>query len=120
MDEAQYRADQKARAELTAKSLEVSDKSQPTPTQEENDLLKLGLMNPDDKANPDNPTMPPLGVQQEMLQRAQESTTPAPRREPYGGGPDAPRHTPAPPAPHAPAHPPGGAVVHPNGGSTKR
>jgi hypothetical protein len=78
MDEQQYRADQQARAALTTQTLEVTSQSQPTPTQEENDLLKLGLMHPDDKANPDNPEMPPLAVQQALLAKAQ----PAPSQRP--------------------------------------
>ena len=76
--EEQYRADQQARAALTAQQLKVTEQSQPTPTQEENDLLRLGLMHPDDKANPDNPEMPSLAAQQALLQKAQ----PAPSNRP--------------------------------------
>lgn len=76
--EDQYRADQQARAALTAQQLKVTEQSQPTPTQEENDLLRLGLMHPDDKANPDNPEMPPVEVQRALLEKAQ----PAPSNRP--------------------------------------
>lgn len=96
MDEQQYRADQAARAQLTEQTLAVTAQSQPTPTQEENDLLKLGLMHPDDKANPDVPVMPPLAVQQAALEKAQ----PAPSQRP-----PAPQGGSASPPPAAPAHP---------------
>jgi hypothetical protein len=85
MDEEQYRADQKVRAELTEQTLKVTSQSQPTPTQEENDLLRLGLMHPDEKATPDNPEMPSLAVQQAMLEKAQPAPSQRPPR-PQGGG----------------------------------
>jgi hypothetical protein len=76
---AQYRADQAARAKLTEQTMTVTAQSKPTPTQEENDLLKLGLMHPDEKVDPGNPEMPPPGVQQEVLNRAQSSVNPSPK-----------------------------------------
>ena len=40
----------------------------PTPTQEENDLLALGLMHPDEKAqSPQDKAMPSLAAQQAYL-----------------------------------------------------
>lgn len=84
--EDQYRADQKVRAELTEQTLKVTDQSQPTPTQEENDLLRLGLMHPDEKASPDNPEMPSLAAQQALIEKAQ----PAPSNRPPGPGAGAP------------------------------
>jgi hypothetical protein len=86
--EDQYRADQKVRAELTEQTLKVTSQSQPTPTQEENDLLRLGLMHPDEKVNPDNPEMPSLAVQQAMVEKAQPAASHQPVR-PGGGAPAA-------------------------------
>jgi hypothetical protein len=62
-----YEQTKSRRAELTAMSLQVSESQQPTPTQEENDLAALGLLDPDDKAVPAAPEMPPLGMQQAYL-----------------------------------------------------
>jgi hypothetical protein len=90
MDEQQYRADQQARAQLTEQTLKVTSESQPTPTQEENDLLRLGLMHPDEKASPDNPEMPSLEVQQALLQRAQPAPANRPPGSAGGGAPGAP------------------------------
>jgi len=89
MDEAQYRADQKVRAELTEQTLKVTEQSQPTPTQEENDLLRLGLMHPDEKASPDNPEMPSLAAQQALIEKAQPAPSQRPPA-PGGGAPGAP------------------------------
>ena len=67
MTEEEYQADKARRAELTTQTLTVTGQSSPTPTQEENDKLRLGLMHPDDKVDPGNPEMPPLGVQQAYM-----------------------------------------------------
>lgn len=64
---AEYEQTKTRQAEITAMSLEVSESQQPTPTQEENDLLALGLMHPDDKAVAAAPEMPPVGAQQAYL-----------------------------------------------------
>jgi len=69
MTEEEYRADKEARAKLTQATL-LASQNTPTPTQEENDLLKLGLMHPDDKASPDVQEMPPLDEQQAMVDAA--------------------------------------------------
>lgn len=69
MTEEEYRADVAARASLTQQTLTVSQGT-PTPTQQENDLLRLGLMHPDEKADPDNAEMPPTGLQEVFLAKA--------------------------------------------------
>ena len=48
-------------AENNAKAAEVMEKSKPVPSQEENDLAKLGV--PVEIADPGNPEMPPLHEQ---------------------------------------------------------
>jgi hypothetical protein len=57
-------------ASLTAASLTATDgmAQQPTPTQEENDKLALGLMSVDDKSSPPANPMPPLAAQQAYVQ----------------------------------------------------
>ena len=47
---ADYEQDKARRANLTNMTLAVTEQSAPTPTQEENDKTKLGLMHPDEKA----------------------------------------------------------------------
>jgi hypothetical protein len=69
----EYQAAADARAKLTEQTLLVTSQSQPTPTQEENDLLALGLMHVDEKVNPDSPEMPPLHQQQGYLQQVMAS-----------------------------------------------
>src|SRR5436190_23216104 len=64
---AEYEQTKSRRAEITAMSVEVTEKQQPTPTQEENDLAALGLLHPDDKAPGGAPEMPPVGAQQAYL-----------------------------------------------------
>lgn len=48
----------------------VMNESRPTPTQEENDLIKTGAMHVDDKEEPDGPTMPPIAVQHAHMAEA--------------------------------------------------
>jgi hypothetical protein len=57
-------------AALTAASLTATDgmAQQPTPTQEENDKLALGLMGVDEKSSPPANPMPPLAAQQAYVQ----------------------------------------------------
>jgi hypothetical protein len=57
-------------AALTAASLTATDgmAQQPTPTQEENDKLALGLMGVDEKSSPPANPMPPLVAQQAYMQ----------------------------------------------------
>jgi hypothetical protein len=65
----EYQALMEARKKLTEQTLLATEQSQPTPTQEENDRLRLGLMHPDEKVSPDNPEMPPLHQQQSYIQQ---------------------------------------------------
>jgi hypothetical protein len=54
---------------LTLTSTDGTALGPPTPTQEENDLLALGLMHPDDKAAPpQDKAMPSVAAQQAYLQ----------------------------------------------------
>jgi hypothetical protein len=54
---------------LTLNSTDGTALGPPTPTQEENDLLALGLMHPDDKAAPpQDKAMPSVAAQQAYLQ----------------------------------------------------
>jgi hypothetical protein len=73
---------------LTLQSTDGGGMTQPpTPTQEENDLLALGLMHPDDKAQaPQDKGMPSLAAQQAYLASgealpsgAAPAPTPAPK-----------------------------------------
>jgi hypothetical protein len=83
MTEEEYRAEQAARQTLTDQTLKVTS-SVPTPTQEELDMTRLGLMHPDDMADPNNPEMPSLRLQQAFIENAIETAhvpdrpTPAP------------------------------------------
>jgi hypothetical protein len=52
---------------LTDLTLRLTESQTPTPTQEENDLAKLGLLHPDEKSVPNSPEMPPLHAQQAYL-----------------------------------------------------
>lgn len=59
-----------ARRPLVEQAERVMNESRPTPTQEENDLIKTGALHPDDKEEPDSPTMPPLHVQHAHMAEA--------------------------------------------------
>ena len=65
--EEEYQQDKTRRANLTQQTLAVTEGQTPTPTQEENDKLALGLMHPDEKAAPTAPEMPAVAVQQAYL-----------------------------------------------------
>ena len=78
---------------LTLASTDGTALGPPTPTQEENDLLALGLMHPDDKARPaEDRAMPSVAAQQAYLQEgtalpqraaaAASPARPAPASEP--------------------------------------
>lgn len=104
----EYTQQKERRAALTEMTLRNTEQQTPTPTQEENDRAKLGILHPDEKAVPNNPEMPPLHAQQAYLasgenkpelvmpQNAQRSGAPAPsvprRPEPTAERP-APRPT---------------------------
>jgi len=62
-----YEQDKARRANLTNMTLAVTEQSVPTPTQEENDKTKLGLMHPDEKAAPSAPEMPSAALQAAYL-----------------------------------------------------
>ena len=89
MTEEEYRAMQTARQNLTEQTLKVTSQSQPIPTQEELDLMRLGHMHVDEKAHPDSPEMPPLELQQAYLKRAVENPG-SPELPPAPGVPGAP------------------------------
>lgn len=64
--------DNDRRAELNKKQDEVMANSRPTPTQEESDLARLGLLHPDDKTPTGNPEMPPLAEQRAEIDKAEQ------------------------------------------------
>jgi hypothetical protein len=66
----QLKKEADARRELSAEADRVMAESRPTPTQEENDLAKLGALHPDDKEDPDNPEMPEVWEQQARIAEA--------------------------------------------------
>ena len=72
----EYDEQKERRAALTASTLMVTENSRPIPTQEENDLLKLGLMHPDEKSTPAAPKMPALEVQRAYLTSGEGSGEP--------------------------------------------
>jgi len=72
----EYDEQKERRAALTASTLMVTENSRPIPTQEENDLLKLGLMHPDEKSTPAAPKMPALEVQRAYLTSGEGSVEP--------------------------------------------
>jgi hypothetical protein len=65
--EEEYRTEQEARQALTDQTLKVTEQSIPIPSQEELDLMRLGLMHVDAKANPDVPEMPSTRAQYALL-----------------------------------------------------
>ena len=77
----EYDEQKERRAALTTSTLMVTENSRPIPTQEENDLLRLGLMHPDDISNPASPKMPALEVQRAYLTSGEGSVEPV-REEP--------------------------------------
>jgi len=86
-------------ATLTNLTLQSTDGTaiRPTPTQEENDLLALGLMHPDEKAPPAmDKAMPSLAAQQAYM--ATGEALPAARPAPAAPRPSVPRQ----PEPHRP------------------
>ena len=63
----QMDAEAKARAKLNEEAEAVMANSKPTPTQREADLIKEGLLHPDDKEDPNNPTMPSVSEQRKRV-----------------------------------------------------
>jgi hypothetical protein len=93
----EYQQHKERAATLTNATLQSTDGSAvpPTPTQEENDLLALGLMHPDDKAqSPQDKAMPSVAAQQAYLATG-EALPSAPARA-------ARPATPPPPTPRQP------------------
>ncbi len=74
------------RAALNAEAEAVMN-SRPTPSQAELDAIISGTAHLDDKVDPDNPEMPPLGAQQAALEAAKPDLAPVP---PEGGSVSAP------------------------------
>lgn len=98
----EYQDRKERTATLTNLTLQSTDgggmTQQPTPTQEENDLLALGLMHPDDKAQAgQDKGMPSLAAQQAYLASGEalpSASTPAPAPTPTPTPtPTAPRTT---------------------------
>ena len=90
----EYEQQKERRAALTNLTLRVTESATPTPTQEEIDLTKLGLLHPDEKSPGTAPEMPTVAAQQEYLASGEGRMEPVERRD---------ARTPAPPA-----HPPRG------------
>jgi hypothetical protein len=88
----EYDQQKERRAALTNLTLRVTESAVPTPTQEEIDLTKLGLLHPDEKSQGAAPEMPTVAAQQEYLASGEGKMEPVERRE---------ARTPAPP-PHRP------------------
>ena len=87
----EYDQQKERRATLTNLTLRVTESAVPTPTQEEIDLTKLGLLHPDEKGQGAAPEMPPVAAQQEYLATGEG------RMEPVERAREAPRPQ-APPA----------------------
>lgn len=91
-----------ARDELTAQAGKVMATSRPTPSQEENDLLAVGAMLPDDIEHIDQPEMPPLHEQRAMIEKARGE---APGSRPQAArSPSPPPRTPSAASVHEPPH----------------
>ena len=75
----EYDQQKERRAALTNLTLKVTESAVPTPTQEEIDLTKLGLLHPDDKGQGASPEMPTVAAQQEYLASGQGSMEPVER-----------------------------------------
>jgi len=88
-----YDQQKERRAALTNLTLRVTESAVPTPTQEEIDLTKLGLLHPDEKSQGAAPEMPTVAAQQEYLASGEGRMEPVERRE---------ARTPTPPAAHRP------------------
>jgi len=98
----EYQQRKERTATLTNATLQSTDGSVlvPTPTQEENDLLALGLMHPDEKTqSPQDKAMPSVAAQQAYLARGEALPSapavarpaPAARHEPERSVPRAER-----------------------------
>jgi hypothetical protein len=88
------------REALSAEAERVMAESKPTPTQAEIDAIVSGEAHLDEKVTPDNPEMPPLGAQEELLANAQPDPLPPPPDEKPPPGTEPPLSPP--PAPEEP------------------
>ena len=77
----QYEKEREVRTKLTEEQAEVMDTSVPTPTQDENDLAKLGVTV--ENEDPENPEMAPLHEQQARVAEATEDPE-NPKKKPSG------------------------------------
>jgi len=93
----EYDQQKERRAALTNLTLRVTESQTPTPTQEENDLAKLGLLHPDEKSQGAALEMPTVAAQQEYLVSGEGRMEPVERREARTQAPGGPAaHRPQP------------------------
>jgi hypothetical protein len=76
---AEYDQQKERRAALTNLTLKVTESQTPTPTTEEIDLAKLGLLHPDEKSQPAAPEMPPVAAQQAYVATGEGNMQPVER-----------------------------------------
>ena len=92
-----YDQQKERRAALTNLTLKVTESAVPTPTQEEIDLTKLGLLHPDEKSPGTAPEMPTVAAQQEYLVSGEGRMEPIERRDARAQAPTVPAaHRPQP------------------------
>jgi len=93
----EYDQQKERRAALTNLTLKVTESAVPTPTQEEIDLTKLGLLHPDEKSPGAAPEMPTVAAQQEYLVSGEGRMEPIERRDARAQAPTVPAaHRPQP------------------------
>jgi len=93
----EYDQQKERRAALTNLMLKVTESAVPTPTQEEIDLTKLGLLHPDEKSPGAAPEMPTVAAQQEYLVSGEGRMEPIERRDARAQAPTVPAaHRPQP------------------------
>jgi len=98
-----YDQQKERRAALTNLTLRVTESQTPTPTQEENDLAKLGLLHPDEKSQPAAPEMPPVAAQQAYVATGEGRMEPVDRARETPRAPSSPQPTPRPQPEQRPA-----------------
>jgi len=77
----EYDQQKERRAALTNLTLRVTESQTPTPTQEENDLARLGLLHPDEKSQPNAPEMPTVAAQQAFVATGEGKMEPVERQQ---------------------------------------
>jgi hypothetical protein len=90
----EYDQQKERRAALTNLTLRVTESAIPTPTQEEIDLTKLGLLHPDEKSPGASPEMPTVAAQQEYLASGEGRMEPVERTQSRPHAPGASRPQP--------------------------